>query len=102
MSVVDEVKKIEGEIVGTEKKVEAVVEAAVIDVKAEEKLVISRIVSDYLKAQLRLQAATTESNDLRTKFETEVKNLITKYAVDPAKYIFNEAELVFKKIEQKV
>jgi len=101
MSVADEVKKLEGEVVGVEKKVVAEVEAAIIDIKAEEKLVISKIVNEYLKVQLQLQGLNQQAQDGRKKFEDEVKGLIEKYVVDTTKYVFNEVDLVFKKIEGK-
>ena len=96
-----EVKKVEGEVVAEAKKVEAAVEKVVEKVtqelSAEEKLAIREIENSYLKAQIEINRLSGITQKAQKDFTDKVEVLTKKYVIDPALYIFDNVELVFRK-----
>lgn len=94
---VAEVKKIEGEVVAEVKKVEAVAERLVQELSAEEKLAIRDLENKYLKAQMEIQRLSKIVQDTQAEYTKITESLVKKYVIDPATWLFDNAELVFKK-----
>jgi len=95
--VVAEVKKIEGEVVAEAVKVEKAVEKVLQELSAEEKLAIREIENAYLKAQMETQRLSQITQKAQKDFTDTVEKLTKRYAIDPALYIFDNVELVFRR-----
>lgn len=106
MSIETEVKAVEGEVVKVVEEVKAevtkVVEAVVPEVKklvqelsAEEKLALREIENGYLKAQMEIQRLSQITSKAQQDFTKTVESLTTKYAVNPAEWLFDNLKLVF-------
>ena len=92
-----EVKAVEGEVVTEVAKVEKVVEKVLQELTAEEKLAIREIENAYLKAQMEIQRLSQITQKAQADFTANVERLTKKYVVDPATWLFDNVELVFKK-----
>ena len=95
--VVAEVKAVEGEVVAEVAKAEKFVEAVRQELSAEEKLAIREIENAYLKAQMEIQRLSQITQKAQKDFTDTVEKLTKKYVVDPATWLFDNVELVFKK-----
>ena len=105
MSLENEVKAVETkvEVVYAEakKEVEAVVEkveAAVIEIKAEEKLALRECELEYLKATMEIQRLQKVIESKTKEYQSAVEGLVSRYAVDKAKYVFDGTINAFKKL----
>ncbi len=100
-AVEGEAKKIEGEVVAEAKKVEAVVEKVVEKVlqelTTEEKLFIREIENNYLKTQMEINRLSQITQTAQRNYTVKVEELTKKYVVDPATWIFDNVELIFRK-----
>ena len=100
-SVEAEVKKIVGETTAEVAKVEAEVKPEVEKltqaITAEEKLAIRELEVGYLKAQAEIQRLSQITSNAQKNFTTTVDELVKKYAVNPAEWVFDNVELIFKK-----
>jgi uncharacterized protein YeeX (DUF496 family) len=103
--VVEEVKqevvKVAAEVKAeVEKVVEAVkpeVKKLVQELTAEEKLALREIENAYLKAQMEIQRIQPIIQKAQQDFTKTVEGLVTKYAVDPAEWAFDNVKLIFTK-----
>lgn len=86
-----EAKKVEGEVVKAEK-------AAVVQIKADEKLVLADAELEYLKATSEIQRLTKITEAKSKEYQSYVENLFKVYALDKAEYIFDGAVRTFKKL----
>ena len=89
-AVVAEVKKVEGEVVAKEK-------ATVIQLKAEESLILREAELDFLKANMEIQRLTKIAEAKSKTYQEYVESLFKQYVLDKASYIFDGAANVFKK-----
>lgn len=104
-TVVEEVKaeatKVEGEVVAEVKKVEGAVatevKKLVQEITAEEKLTIRDIENAYLKAQIEINRLVVITEKAQKDFTANVEKLTIKYAVKPTEWLFDNAELIFRK-----
>jgi copper chaperone CopZ len=108
MSVETEVKAVEAEVTKVEGVVFAEAKKVVEEVKAEvkkltqaltaeEKLAIREIEVVYLKAQGQIQSLSQTTQKAQADFTKIIENLTKKYAVDPAEWLFDNVELIFKR-----
>ena len=98
MSIENVVKEVETEV---KKEVEAVVEkveAAVIEIKAEEKLALRECELEYLKATMEIQRLQKVMETKTKEYQSTVEGLVAKYAIDKAKYVFDGTVNAFKKL----
>ena len=95
--VVAEVKSVEGAVVAEVAKVEKAVEKVLQELTAEEKLAIREIENSYLKASMEIQRLSQTTQKAQQDFTATVERLTKKYVVDPATWLFDNVELVFKK-----
>jgi hypothetical protein len=95
--VVAEVKAVEGEVVAEVAKVEKAVEKVLQELTAEEKLAIREIENAYLKAQMEIQRLSQITQKAQKDFTDTVEKLTKKYAIDPAIWLFDNVDLLFKK-----
>jgi len=99
--VVEEVKaevvKVETEVKAEVVEVEKAVEKVIQELTADEKLAIREIENAYLKAQIEVNRLSTITQKAQKDFTETVEKLTKKYVVDPATWIFDNVELVFKK-----
>jgi hypothetical protein len=104
-AVVAEVKteaaKVEGEVVAEAKKIEGAVVAEVKkltqELSADEKLAIREIENQYLKAQIEINRLSQITKEAQQKFTTIVEGLAKKYVLNPAEWVFDNVELIWKK-----
>ena len=92
-----EVKAVEGAVVAEVAKVEKAVEKVLQELTAEEKLAIREIENAYLKAQMEIQRLSQITQKAQKDFTDTVEKLTKKYAIDPAVYLFDNVELLFKR-----
>jgi type IV secretory pathway VirB4 component len=92
-----EVVKVEGEVVAEVAKIEKAVEKVIQELTAEEKLAIREIENAYLKAQMEIQRLSEITKKAQKDFTETVEKLTKKYVVNPATWLFDNVELVFKK-----
>ncbi len=85
------------EVAKVEAEVKPAVERLLQELTAEEKLGIRDIELAYLKAQMEINRLSTTTQTAQTNFKNTVDILIKKYAIDPAEWVFDNIELVFKK-----
>ncbi len=94
VKVSDEIKA-EAEKVAKEAK--AGVKKLVQELTAEEKLAIREIENAYLKAQIEMNRLTPILQKAQKDFTETVSSLVTKYAVDPAEWLFDNVTLIFRR-----
>ena len=101
MDVQEVVKAVEGEVAAVAEKVEAVAEKVVEkftqELTADEKLAIREIENAYLKAQIEINRLSQITQKAQGDFTANVEKLTKKYAVDPATWLFDNVELIFRK-----
>lgn len=108
MNLQEEVKAVETKVeeVAGEVKVEAtkLVEEVKTEVKkltqeltTEEKLFIRETENKYLKAQIELNRLSQIAGQAQRDFSSKVEELTKRYLLNPAEYIFDNVELIFKK-----
>jgi len=113
MNVETEVKAVEAKVeaVASEVKAEVVkvaeeVKAAVVRTEqaltAEEKLALREIEVEYLKAQMQIQALSQTTQNAQKRFTSTVEALGKKYVIDPAVLAFDNVEMKFKTLAQKL
>lgn len=107
-TLTEEVKAVEAKVeaVASEVKTEAVkvveqvkAEATKLsqEITAEEKLAIRDIENTYLKAQIEINRLSQITQNAQKNFTNTVEGLTKKYVVDPAVWVFDNAELIFRK-----
>ena len=82
------------------KTVEEKVIAPFIAVSTEEKLIARELEAQFLRLTLDIQAAQHKAEEVKAQFETHVRNLAAKYAVNPAEHTYNMLKAEFTKIEK--
>lgn len=99
MEVLEAVKN---EVEKIEEKVAEVVKRARVDLTDTEKLLVTKIENDFLKAQVELQQLNQRMTHLQDvakkcgeKFTAETISLAKKYAVDLKEFYFNNVEQAF-------
>ena len=80
-----------------EAAVEKVVEKVLQELTADEKLAIREIENGYLKTQMEINRLSQITQKAQKDFTDKVEFLTKKYAVDPATWIFDNVELIFRK-----
>jgi hypothetical protein len=94
-----EVKAVETAVVNEIKKVEAAAERIIQELSAEEKLAIRELENKYLKAQMEVNRLTEIIKAVQTEYTKTTEGLVKKYAISPAEWVFDNAELLFKKVK---
>ncbi len=89
------VKTVEAEVVKVAKEAVAEVKKLTQEITAEEKLAIREIELEYLKAQMEIQRLSQTTQGAQKKFTDIVENLVKKYGVTPAEWVFDNLKLVF-------
>jgi hypothetical protein len=100
---------IEGEVKAVETKVETVAEAvvakveekikaAIVEIKAEEQLVLRTLELDFLKLQMELQRLSKLAEAKSKAYTDYIENLFVKYALTKVEYVFDGAINAFKKL----
>lgn len=101
-NVVKEVEaKVETVAAEVKKEAEVVVakvEAAVISITAEERLLLADAELEYLKATSEIQRLTKITEAKAKEYQSAVEGFVVKYGIDKAKYVFEGATRVFKKL----
>ena len=98
MSIENVVKEVETEV---KKEVEAVVEkveAAVIEIKAEERLFLRECELEFLKSQVELQRLQKVAETKTKEYQSFVEKLVARYLIDKSKYVFDGVTNTFKKL----
>lgn len=90
-----EVKKVEAAVKGEVVKAE---KTAVVQIKAEEKLVLADAELEYLKATSEIQRLTKITEAKSKEYQAYVENLFKVYALDKVDYLFDGASRLFKKL----
>jgi type IV secretory pathway VirB4 component len=93
--VKEEVKAVEAEVV---KVVEAVLPEAkklTQEITAEEKLAIREIENLYLKTQMEIQRLSQITQKAQQDFTKTIEDLVKKYVVSPAEWVFDNLKLQF-------
>jgi hypothetical protein len=85
------------EVVEVAEEVKAEVVKATQELGAEEKLVIREIENEYLKAQIEINRLSQITQNAQKRFTDTVENLVKKYAVSPAEWVFDNVSLTFKR-----
>ena len=67
------------------------------EITAEEKLAIRELENKYLKAQIEINRLSQITQNAQREFTTTVETMTRKYVVDPAEWLFDNAELIFKR-----
>src|SRR5271157_896634 len=88
---------IETEVVKVAEEVKAEVMKVTQELSAEEKLAIREIENGYLKAQIEINRLSQITQKAQKDFENTVKSLTAKYVIDPAEWLFDNVELIFRK-----
>lgn len=78
-------------------EVKAEVKKLTQELTSDEKLVIREIENKYLKAQIEITRLSQITSQAQKDFTSTVEGLTKKYAVAPAEWLFDNAELIFKK-----
>lgn len=94
VKVVDEVKTEATKLVDDAK---AEVKKLTQDITAEEKLAIREIENKYLKAQIEITRLSQITTQAQRDFTSKVESLTKKYLISPTEWLFDNAELIFKK-----
>lgn len=94
VKVVEEVKTEAGKLMGEAK---AELKKATQSLTSEEKLAIREIENAYLKAQVEINRLSQITQKAQKDFTNTVESLTKRYAVDPAIWLFDNAELIFRK-----
>ena len=100
---------IEGEVKAVETKVETVAEAvvakveekikaAIVEIKAEEQLVLRNLELDFLKLQMELQRLSKVAEAKSKSYTDYIESLFVKYGLTKAEYMFDGAVNAFKKL----
>ena len=100
---------IEGEVKAVETKVETVAEAvvakveekikaAIVEIKAEEQLVLRTLELDFLKLQMELQRLSKLAEEKSKTYQTTVEGLFSTYIISKAEYVFDGVTNTFKKL----
>lgn len=97
-SAVEEVKSAEIEAVKEVEKVAEVVLAAVVEISAEEKLILRETELEYLKAVMETQRLQKIIEEKAKAFPAFVDTLVKKYGLDKTKYTFDSTSNSFRKI----
>jgi prophage antirepressor-like protein len=66
-------------------------------ISVDERLFIRELENSYLKAQMEISKLSQVTQGAQAKFTAKVEELTKKYAVDPAEWVFDNIELVFRK-----
>lgn len=88
--VVKVAKTVEAEIVSVAQKIRQ-------EIESEEKVIITKMENEFLKAQLEIQRLQTTVATTQKSYPEYIKNLAEKYALNIAEWSFDAVELVFKK-----
>lgn len=80
-----------------EEKVVKFATAALVQITADEKLIVTKMENEYLKAQVEITRLSTVQQNVQKNFPQYVESLVKKYAINPATHVFDNIELVFKK-----
>jgi hypothetical protein len=113
MTVIEEVKQ---EVAKVEEKVAEVVaevkkgdDRIKIEIEATEKLALTKVENEYLKAQVeiqqlsnRIQQVQEAANKARTSYNAKMEELAKKYAFDIKKFVYNSVEEVIGKLPEAV
>jgi hypothetical protein len=92
-----EVQKAEDAVKALEAKVVKFAEGARVDISAEEKLFMTKMENEFLKAQLEISNATKKVENAQKQYTMFIEGLTKKYAINPLTHLFNNIELVFTK-----
>ena len=99
---VAEVAKVETEVKTVAEavvaKVEKIEKAAVVNIKAEEQLVLRNAELEFLKAQMEIQRLSKITEAKSKEYTTYVEGLFKTYVLDRAEYVFDGAINAFKKL----
>ena len=90
-AVEGEAKQIEGEVVAEAK-------AALVQIAAEEKLVLRETELEFLKVQMELQRLSKLAEEKSKSYTAFVEGLYTRYGLNKAEYLFDAAVNQFKKL----
>ena len=105
MSVSTEIKAAETEIVEVAKEVVAEVKEVVAKVEEKlrqeitdaEKVIVTRMENEYLKATLELQRLQTQVSTIQKNYPAYIESLAKKYGIEIKDFTFDAIELLFKK-----
>jgi hypothetical protein len=89
--VVTEAKKVEGEVVTKVKE-------ALIQIAAEEKLVLREAELEYLKAQMEIQRLSKITEAKSKEYQAYIEGLFMQYGLAKTEYMFDAAVNQFKKL----
>lgn len=95
-------KAVEGEVKTVAEAVVAEVKKAVVNIKAEEELVLRNAELTYLKTQMEMQRLQKIAEDESKKYQTYVEILFKTYGLDKLSYMFDGTVNAFKAIEKKL
>ena len=100
-AVETKVEEVAGEVKAEATKLVEEVEAGVKkltqELTAEEKLFIRETENKYLKAQIELGRLSQIAGQAQRDFSSKVEELTKKYVVSPAEWVFDNAELIFRR-----
>lgn len=105
MSVVTEVEKLATEFKDEAVKVVEAVKAEAValeqkvrqEIASEEKVIITKMENEFLKAQMEIQRLQTIVSTTQKSYPEYIKNLAEKYSLNIAEWTFDAVELLFKK-----
>jgi type IV secretory pathway VirB4 component len=91
------VKDVEIEVAKVEAAIAPVIAKLTQEITTDEKLAIREIENAYLKAQMDIQRLSQITQKAQKDYTAQVEALTKKYVVDPAIWLFDNVELIFKK-----
>lgn len=92
--VVEEVKEVVQEV---ETKAVALEQKVRQEIASEEKVIITKMENEFLKAQMEIQRLQTIVSTTQKSYPEYIKNLAEKYSLNIAEWTFDAVELLFKK-----
>lgn len=93
-TVVEKVEEVVKEVIQEAKKFAT---EAVIELTAEDKLIISKLENEFLRAQSEVRRLQDVIKSAQDRFPQVVNTLVEKYAISPLTHVFDNIELAFKK-----
>lgn len=80
-----------------EKKAVEFATAERVDITADEKLMVSKLENEFLRANAEIQRLQGVIQSAQAQFPNVVSGLVKKYSINPATHVFDNIELAFKK-----
>ena len=101
-AVEGKVKAVAADVKAGAAKVEQVEKSAVVNIKAEEQLVLRNAELDFLKANMEIQRLSKITETKSKEYQTYVEGLFKTYGLDKGSYVFDGAVNAFKAIENRL